>query len=129
MVSAILTVFTLLAGWRSFVLGANAYALSIVICVSRFVGVIVNVVLLKRIINFDVRLFVDVAYKRMVYVALPLAALFVIYDSSGMGIAGHLIGLAISGIIALVVIWAVGMDTVERAMISNRIMTILKILK
>ena len=125
-VSTILTVFTLLAGWLSFFLGANAYALSIVICVSRFVGVIVNVVLLKRIINFDVRLFVDVAYKRMVYVALPLAVLFVIYDSSSMGIAGHLIGLAVSGIIALVVIWAVGMDTVERAMISNRIMTIVK---
>ena len=62
----------------------------------------------------------------MVYVALPLAALVVIYDSSAMGIAGHLLGLAVSGIIVLVVIWAVGMDTMERAMISNRIMTIVK---
>lgn len=125
-VGAITTAFTLFAGWLCFYLGANAYALSAVICVTRFVSIFMNVYLLKRIINFDAKGFYDAAYKRMIYVAIPLLVYTLLYDPSDFTVIGHLVGFSTSFIYIIVIIFILGLDSVEKSFIKNRLSRVLK---
>lgn len=119
LVGSIITSITLFLGWWLFYLGSSAYALSIVICISRFVAIIANVILLKRIINFNVRQFASVAYKRMIYVAGPLVLFFLFYDNSNFEMFGHIVGFILSIFIVLTMIWILGLDSNERAHIAE----------
>lgn len=118
-ITAFITFVTLFSGWLCFYFGANAYALSIVICITRFISIIVNVYLLKRILDFDVKGFYDVAYKRMFYVSIPLCITYLLYNPSSFSTQGHLIGLSLSAIIPILIILLLGLDNKERDLISS----------
>lgn len=114
----------LLVGGIFFYLGSDAYALSAIICVFNFFNIPLNVFLLKKVIDFDVKSFANLAYKRMAYVAIPLIIVYLLYNPNEFGTIGHLVGFVSSFIFVAITIFILGLDKKEKSIVASRIQKI-----
>lgn len=108
-------------GWLCFYLGANAYALSFVICIFMFFNIPLNLVLLKRVLDFDIRNFFKISYWPMLKVFIPLVVIYIFYNPNSFSLMGHILGLGISMLLVLVLIATVGIDQKEKTIIREKI--------
>lgn len=100
-------------------LGFNEYSIIEVYCVITFLCAFVRLYLLKMIFKFDVRLFIKTSYNRILYVSIPLAALYFVYNPSSFSVLGHVTGLFGSVLFVIAMILLIGLDSEERPLLRR----------
>lgn len=124
-ISNIYTLASLSIGWLCFYLGSNEYALSIVLCVFMFFNIPLNMYLLKRVLDFDLKKFSFLSYLPMIKVFIPLTILFVFYKPQSFSLTGHIIGLIGSFIGVLLIIFLLGLDNKEKKLLFEKTQNLL----
>lgn len=119
------TLLSLPIGWLCFYLGANKYALSIVICVFMFFNIPLNMYLLKRVLDFNVKKFFILSYLPMLKVFIPLSLIFILYDPHSFSVTEHIAGLCGSLIVSIVLIFVLGLDKNEKILIKDKALAFL----
>ena len=118
-VSAVITVITLPLGALAFYLGANAYALSGIICLANFGKIFIILLFLKRIIKLNVRETFMPVYSKMAIVTAFLVVVYFIYNPSGFSIVGHVAGFILAFFLCIGLIYCFGLDISERSMLKD----------
>lgn len=121
------SIYTLLSfplGALLYYIGFNSYTLPIVLCVFGFFQIILNMILLKRILDFDVISFARISYLPMVLVSTPLAICLYFYDPSDFTITGHVIGMILSFFLVSILILILGIDRQEREVLRKAIVKV-----
>ncbi|WP_321438133.1 oligosaccharide flippase family protein [uncultured Bacteroides sp.] len=114
--------FTLLGLPIAFIcikLGANPYSILVVFCVISFLLAFIRLYLLKRIFEFDVRLFINVSFVRIAMLSIPLVVFYLLYDSSDFTAWGHIAGMVVAELYLIVMILLLGLDSEEKAIIRG----------
>lgn len=99
--------------------GANPYTILIVFCIINFCLAFVRLYLLKRIFDFDVKIFVTVSFVRIVFMSIPLILYYLCYDSSSYTFTEHFLGLIISEFFLICTIFLLGLEPKERVMVKD----------
>ena len=81
----------------------------------------IRLVLLKRILNINIRYFITTSYSRMLYISIPLVITYLLYDSSSFTTGQHLLALVCLEVFLVVDIAILGIDKNEWKIINNEI--------
>ena len=99
--------------------GANPYTILVVFLGISFCLAFIRLYLLKRIFDFDVRAFFNVAFVKIAIMSIPMVIFYMLYDTSFCSALGHVIGLTLSEIFLVVIILLFGMGTDERRLLKG----------
>lgn len=99
--------------------GAVSYTILIVYCGISLLCAGVRLILLKRILNINIRYFIVTSYFRMLYISIPLVIVYLLFDSSNYTISQHLIALVCLELFLVVDILVLGVDKTEWQIIRN----------
>lgn len=105
--------------WICYKLGCSCFAVSVVYCVVNGVTGIAKLYVLSRVVKFDIRMFWDISYQKVLYVSIPLVAIYLLYNNAGFGVWGHLAGLAGAEVAVIVSILLFGTDSKERKLVMD----------
>ncbi len=100
-------------------LGAVPCTILIVYCGISSLCAGVRLILLKRILNINIRYFIITSYSRMFYVSIPLVIVYLLFDSSSYTIRQHLIVLICLELFLVADILVLGVDKTEWQIIRN----------
>lgn len=112
-----------------FKLGFSEYSIIEVYCMITFLSAFLRLFLLKQVFNFKVGLFIKTSYYRIVYVSIPMVALYLIYNSESFTLKEHIAGLFGSILFVIAMILLLGTDTEERALMKSYIRDFLVVKK
>lgn len=104
-----------------YILGAAPCAILIVYCVISLLVAMVRLILLKRILNVDIRYFIVTSYSRMFYISIPLIIVYVLFYSANYSVNQHLAALLCLELFLVVDIVLFGLDKTERGIIKEQI--------
>ena len=117
-VSSILLIMPIPVSIGFFHCGFPVYYIIVSFILFNAILAVVRLILLKRVLDFDVKSFARLSYLSMLYMSLPLVVFYLIYNyiynPSQMGAIGHLVGLLVSELFTLVVIWVIGLGRYEK---------------
>ena len=99
-------------------LGYNPYILCVVYCLINFVNSFIKLVMLHRVVKFDVLSFMKVSHLRILYMTIPMV-LFYIFLPQQLTTTGHCINIIISLFFFLIITIYIGLDKKERTMIFD----------
>ncbi len=112
-----------------YVLGANCYALVIVYCAINGINGFIKLYMLRRTVEFDVKMFFSISYSKILYVSIPLIIFYFLYDSSNYSALGHVYGLLLSEIFLLSSIAVLGLDKSERKIVAGYVTNLFRRIK
>lgn len=81
----------------------------------------IRLILLKRILNINIRYFITTSYSRMLYISIPLVITYLLYDSSSFTTGQHLLALVCLEVFLVLDIVILGIDKNEWKIINNEI--------
>ena len=81
----------------------------------------IRLILLKRILNINIRYFITTSYSRMLYISIPLVITYMLYDSSSFTTGQHLLALVCLEVFLVLDIVILGIDKNEWKIINNEI--------
>ena len=81
----------------------------------------IRLILLKRILNINIRYFITTSYSRMLYISIPLVITYLLYDSSSFTTGQHLLALVFLEVFLVLDIVILGIDKNEWKIINNEI--------
>lgn len=81
----------------------------------------IRLILLKRILNINVRYFITTSYSRMLYISIPLVITYMLYDSSSFTTGQHLLALVCLEVFLVLDIVILGIDKNEWKIINYEI--------
>ena len=81
----------------------------------------IRLILLKRILNINIRYFITTSYSRMLYISIPLVITYMLYDSSSFTTGQHLLALVCLEVFLVLDIVILGIGTNEWKIINNKI--------
>ena len=81
----------------------------------------IRLILLKRILNINIRYFITTSYSRMLYISIPLVITYMLYDSSSFTTGQHLLALVCLEVFLVIDIAILGIDKNEWKIINNEI--------
>ena len=84
----------------------------------------IRLILLKRILNINIRYFITTSYSRMLYISIPLIITYMLYDSSSFTTGQHLLALVCLEVFLVLDIVIFGIDKNEWKIINNEIQNI-----
>lgn len=84
----------------------------------------IRLILLKRILNINIRYFITTSYSRMLYISIPLVITYLLYDSSSFTTGQHLLALVCLEVFLVLDIVILGIDKNEWNIITNTILNI-----
>ncbi len=115
--------FILLLGlpiaYLAFYLGLPPYSILIVYTFTAVIIFIVQLVMLKIILNFNVYIFITKAFLKMIFVTLGVLPLFLIRDLFETSFLRFLFMLILSVVWLLIIVYFVGIERTESLLISN----------
>lgn len=114
-----LSILGLPIAFIAYELGAPSCAILIVYAAITLICVFVRLLLIKLELGFDVSPFFKISYLRIFFMIIPLAIAFFLYNPSQFSFLGHFIGLIISEIFLIIVVWIIGLEKRERRMILD----------
>lgn len=123
-VTSTITLMGLPIGWILYRMGFPPSSMLIGYIALDLVVAISRLVLLKKILDFDVRGFIKTSYFRILYVSLPLIIVFLLYKPSRLPFWGHILGLIGAVLCVLVFILLFGIDNKEKKMLRQVISNI-----
>lgn len=100
-------------------LGGVPCTILIVYCGISLFSAGVRLILLKRILNINIRYFIVTSYLRMLYISIPLVIVYLLFDSSNYTIPQHLIALVCLELFLVADILVLGVDKSEWQIIRN----------
>lgn len=98
-----------------------SYSILIVYIVSAFINVIISQIILKKLINFDVKTFVKIAYLKILYVVVLISPLFFIRNFYPDNITRFIFLSIVSIIWFFIAVCIVGINKNEKELISSAI--------
>lgn len=107
-------------------LGGRPESITIIYIISATLYVGVRLYLLNRILNFDVKYFVTESYLRILYVVLPLIIWILLYSYIPKSDWEIFIGLVVSEIFLVSIIYYWGFNPNDRTQISNLVKSYLR---
>lgn len=81
----------------------------------------IRLILLKRILNINIRYFITTSYSRMLYISIPLVITYMLYDSSSFTTGQHLLALVCLEVFLVLDIVILGIEKNEWKIINNEI--------
>lgn len=101
--------------------GSNMYTIVIVFCVINFVNSFVKLIMLRRVVQFDVLSFMKISHLRILSMSIPLVLFYYIYVShiNPRNIIGHVVGILSSVVFFAIVVLVLGLEKTERTKIRN----------
>lgn len=103
--------------------GLPVYYILVMFVLFNTILAIVRLILLKRVLDFDVKSFVRLSYLSMLYMSIPLLIFYLLYNPSDFGTSGHLLGLLCSEFFTLLVIWVFGLSKNEKMKVYSVVKT------
>lgn len=100
-------------------MGAPVYSILIVYCFISSLIAVVRIVLLKRVLNFDIKQFLNISYIKIFKITIPLIIFYFLYNSSNFSFLGHLLGLFCSLVYFVIVVLVLGLDNKEQGVIIS----------
>lgn len=101
--------------------GYEPYMMIIAFTVSALISLVVRQILLKKLIQFNVKEFIMQAYFKMLSVLIPVTSLFFIQQMFAPGIYRFISLSVVSVAFILIMVYAVGISASERAYLRNYI--------
>jgi O-antigen/teichoic acid export membrane protein len=94
------------------------YSITVYIIIS-VINILINIILLKKIINFDVKFLIKTSYFRACVVILSVLPLFFIVSIFDEGLMRFIITVILSIAYYLIVVYFIGLENKERIMVNN----------
>ncbi len=113
-ITSIISLLSLPLSFLLFNLGYPAYFILIIYIASSIVMIIAQLFILKRLLNFNVTLFVKSSYLRIMYVIICLSPVFFLKNNFHYGATRFITISVVSLIWSFVVIFLVGLEKEER---------------
>lgn len=103
--------------------GCNMYTVLIVFCVINFANSFVKLVMLRRVIEFDVLLFMRTSHLKVLLISIPLVLYYFFYVEyiHAESVIGHLIGLISSMVFLGIIVFSLGLDSTEKVKLRDYI--------
>ena len=103
--------------------GTNMYTIVIVFCVINFVNSFVKLIMLHRVVEFNVLSFMRISHLRVLFMSIPLVVFYNIYVEyvHPQNIYGHIIGLFSAVVFFGLVVITTGLDHSEKIKAKNLI--------
>lgn len=118
-IGSIISLLSLPISFLLFKYGHPSYSILIAYIVSAFINVIVSQILLKKLINFDVKTFMSISYLKIVYVVVLVSPLFFIRNLYPDNINRFIFLSIVSVIWFFVAVYIVGINKNERELMSS----------
>lgn len=125
-VSSIWSLLCLPAAFVVYKLGGRAESITIVYIISSFIYVGIRLLLLKRILDFNVRYFVKESYLRILLVLLPLSFMIIVYERMQINGWMVLLGILACEVLLIVLILLLGFNKEEKDRIFNLLKSYIK---
>lgn len=107
-------------------LGYNQYTICIVYCLINFINSFVKLIMLHRVVKFDIYEFMKISHLRIFLMAIPLVIYF-IFIPTQTSLIGHCLNLVGAFIYFLIILWLLGLDEIEKnkvvCFVKNKIFT------
>ena len=100
-------------------LGCPVQSILVICCIVSSLIAIVRLILLKRVLNFDIRKFLSISYAKILYVSVPLTFFYFYYNPDGFSTYEHIWGLVGSEAFLFIMIALLGLDSKERLLLRN----------
>lgn len=97
------------------------YTILIVYCGIFLLNAIVRLILLNCILNINIKYFITTSYSKMLYISIPLAAVYFLFDSSSFSVIQHIIALIGLELFLIIDILILGTDRKEWNIIKKHI--------
>ncbi len=104
-----------------FKIGYPPYSILVAYISTSIINVVVRQILLKILINFDVKKFITISYVKILFVVLAVSPLFILKNIYDEGVTRFFVLSAIAVLWLLLAVYVVGIDKTERGIISYRI--------
>ncbi len=104
--------------------GYPSYSILIVYIITAFINVFVSQILLKKLINFDMKTFIKISYLKIVYVLMLVSPLFLIRNLYPDNVTRFISISIVSVIWFFIVVYIVGINKNEKKLISTTITNI-----
>jgi O-antigen/teichoic acid export membrane protein len=118
-IGGLISLISLPIAYMLFKIGFPPYTILLIYILNGTINLVVNQVLLKRIINFNVSFFMRTAYLKILYVLVLVTPLFFIHDLFPAGLSRFIIFSVIAVCWLITVIYFVGIDKQEKNIISQ----------
>lgn len=122
-----ISLLSLPAAYILFTLGYPPYSILVTYIVSSIVMIVVQLFLLKRLINFNVKEFIKKSYLKIFYVAIFVSPLFFIRNLYQESTTSFILSSMLAVIWVLAAVYVVGIEKKEKATISTILIKTLKI--
>jgi len=124
--SGLISLISLPIVYLLFKIGFPPYTIGLVFILTGAINIVVSQVLLKKIINFDIRFFLKTSYLRILYVLTLLMPLFFIRDLFPAGISRFIYFSIFAVGSLLLIIYLVGIEKKEKDILNQLIMKFFK---
>lgn len=98
-----------------------AYTILIVYCFISLLAAAIRLILLKCILNLNIKYFIKTSYSKMLYVTIPLVMVYILFDSTTYSVGQHILAIICLEIFLIADIILFGTDREERRIIHNYI--------
>lgn len=117
---SVLFLLCLPIGYVLFRQGYPAEMILVLFILSDVINRIIELMLLRKIVHYDVKRFIREAYYRPIALFFILLLYMYIYETVDMDmVVGHIIGFLLSGVICLVIVYVIGLDFSERKYVKQ----------
>lgn len=120
-IGSAISLLSLPIAYLLFKFGYPSYSILVVYIVSSLINVIVSQILLRYLINFDVKTFMKIAYLKIVYVVVFVSPLFLIRNLYPDNTVRFIFLLIISVVWFFIAVYLVGINKKEKELIGSTI--------
>ena len=121
-ISGLISLISLPIAYMLFKIGFPPYTIGLIFILTGAMNIVVSQVLLKKIINFDIRFFLKTSYLRILYVLALLMPLFFIHDLFPAGLSRFIYFSFIAVVSLFIIIYLVGIEKKEKDILNKEIM-------
>lgn len=99
-------------------MGNNPYTISIVYCVINFINSFIKLMMLKRVVDFNMWSFMKISHMRILLISIPLIVFYLFYKT-GSSVGEHFCGAIVSLMYYILITCLFGLDKEERYTIKR----------
>jgi len=118
-IGSTISLLSLPIAYLLFKFGYPSYSILVVYIVSSLINVIVSQILLRYLINFDVKTFMKIAYLKILYVAVLISPLFFVRDLFPDNINRFILLSIVSVVWFFIAVYIVGINKKEKELIGS----------
>lgn len=125
-IGGMISLISLPIGYALLQLGFPPYTMLITYILTGGINLVVGQVLLKKVINFNVRFFLKTAYLKILYVLILITPLFFIRDLFTAGLSRFIFFSVFAMVWLLAAIYFAGIERKEKEMLKNIVIQLFK---